>query len=42
MEQALVNLEAAVWAAGMTAYADELSPQAPAAPAQTPEEPPAH
>ena len=36
MEQVLVNLEAAVFAAGMTAYADELYPQAIEAPAPVP------
>ena len=34
MEQALSRLEAAVAAAGMTAYADDLYPRAPQAPAE--------
>ena len=34
MEQQLVNLEAAVFAAGMTAYADDLYPQVNQVPAE--------
>ncbi len=43
MERLLMSLEAAVFAAGMTAYADDLYPQANPSPAiASGEEPQAH